>query len=52
MVPADDSAEYYRMRAEYERQMAADARSEEARYIHLALAENYQALADEAQKRG
>ena len=51
MVIADDSAEYYRMREEHEFKMAAEARSEEARHIHLALAENYQALAEEAERR-
>lgn len=46
----DDSPEYYRMREAREREMAENAASEEIRAIHLALAENYQAAAEEAEE--
>ncbi|HEY0629618.1 MAG TPA: hypothetical protein VGD23_09840 [Sphingomicrobium sp.] len=46
------SAEYFRRREAHERELAEKAHSEEIRVIHLALAENYQAAAEEAEREG
>ena len=51
MNMADDSPEYYRMREAREREMAADAATEEIRYVHETLAESYRELAEDAEKR-
>ena len=51
MNAADTSAEYFRMREEQERGMAERAASGKVKEIHLALADRYRELADEADKR-
>ena len=50
-MPMDDSPEYYRMREAREREMAAIAPNEEVKRAHLALAENYRLVAEEAERR-
>lgn len=50
-MPLDDSPEYYRMREARERELATTAASEEARQSHLALAENYRMVAEEAERQ-
>ena len=49
MSEGEHSAEYFKRRAEEERELAAHARSDGIRAIHLALAENYQAAAAETE---
>jgi hypothetical protein len=46
MQPFDHTPGYYRKREQDEREMAATAKDEAARQIHLALAEKYRQLAD------
>ena len=46
MEPSDRPHGYYRNREQQEREMAAIARDEAARQIHLALAEKYRQLAE------
>lgn len=45
MQPFDQPHGYYRQREQQEREMAANAKDEAARRIHLALAEKYRQLA-------
>ena len=44
------SAEFFRRREAQERELADKAQSEEIKAIHLALAENYRAAAEEAER--
>ena len=46
MQPLDHPHGYYRKREQQEREMAANAKDQAARQIHLALAEKYRQLAD------
>ena len=46
MQPFDHPQGYYRRREQQEREMAATAKDEAARKIHLALAEKYRQLAN------
>jgi hypothetical protein len=46
MQPLDGPHGYYRMREAQEREMAAKAKDDNARHVHLALAEQYRRLAD------
>lgn len=46
------SADYLRRRAVRERDLAAKAHSDEIRAIHVALAENYEAAAEDAEREG
>jgi hypothetical protein len=46
MQPLDGPHGYYRMREAQEREMAAKAKDDNARHVHLALAEQYKRLAD------
>ena len=50
-MTVDDSPEYYRMRETKEREAAANAANDGVREIHLAMADKYKALAEEAEKR-
>lgn len=45
MQPSDHPHGYYRKREQQEREMAATAKDEAVRQIHLALAEKYRQLA-------
>lgn len=47
----DDSPEYYRLREAQERERAEKALTDEARAVHLALAERYGETAIEAEQR-
>lgn len=51
-MTADDSPEYFRLREAQERELAANAVTEQARYIHESLADRYREPAEEAEKRG
>jgi hypothetical protein len=51
MQPADETAEYYRMREKQQRELAARALTEEERHAHHAVADNYRLVAEEAEKR-
>lgn len=46
MQPFDHLHGYYRRREQQEREMAASAKDEAARQIHLAMAERYRQLAE------
>lgn len=47
MKPFDHPNGYYRRREQQEREMAASAKDQAARQIHLALAEEYRKLAED-----
>ena len=51
MDTSDNSPEYFRMRELRERESAEQATSDEVKFSHLALAENYRLLAEEAEQR-
>jgi hypothetical protein len=52
MKTVDNSPEYFRMRETQEREMADKAPTEEGRAVHLALAERYRDLAEDAEAGG
>lgn len=51
MQQSDRSPNYHRLRESQERQMAAQAKDEAVRQIHLELAEQHCRLAEEAERQ-